>query len=106
MTNVVIKPWFERPTPIPTDFIGTQKFFAKTVVLEKKEGVNLPYMAPGVQSPGYSSPAYFIFLRPNDKDLRVTVSKQVFDLLEIGNEIVVFYRVGRWTGAVEGKIAQ
>jgi hypothetical protein len=38
--------------------------------------------------------------------LRLEVSKKVFDLIEVGDPLIVCYRKGRWTGALKGTIAR
>ena len=102
---VTITPWYQRPEPLPFDFIGTASFVQKLEIIEKKEGVSLPAPVPFNNSIGYSSPAYFIFVMTPFGDMRLDVSEKVFNLLAIGDRIVVSYCRGRWTGALKGKIA-
>ena len=99
---------WERPQPLPGDFIFVKPKTVRTTIADKREGFSVPSMTCGYGSAltgGYASDAYFIFVMTPDGDLRVTVSKEVFDLLEIGDPIIVKYRSGRWTQALEGKIA-
>lgn len=91
---------------MPFDFVGTERFVEKLSVIHKEEGVSLPAQAPFTNSIGYASPAYFIFVMTPFGDMRMTVSKKVFDLIETGDKIVVSYRKGRWTGALKGEIAR
>ncbi len=105
--NCDIQHWPELPQPIPTDFIGTPKYFERTEVRDKQEGwlvweVAGPYGGGG----GGASPGYFIFVVTERGQLRLTVPKEVFDLLEVHDQVVVCYRKGRWTGALKGKIAR
>ena len=91
---------------LPFDFIGTPVFVERLSISEKCEGLSIPQIAPFSSSMGYSMPAYFVFVKTRFGDLRITVSKEAFDLLEPGDPLVVSYRRGRWTGALEGKIAR
>lgn len=106
MTTATIRKWYERPIPIPTDFIGTEVFTERIKILRKEEGVSLPIVSGFVPSAGYTHPAYFIFVMTKAGDLRIEVTKTVFELLRKNDPIVVSYRTGRWTGAIEGKIAR
>lgn len=105
MTATTTTSWYLRPSPMPFDFIGTASFIEKLAIIEKKEGVSLPDPAPFSNSIGYGAPAYFIFVMTPFGDMRMTVSAQVFKLLEVGDKVVIKYRRGRWTGALEGKFA-
>ncbi|MEK7461758.1 MAG: hypothetical protein AAB586_01675 [Patescibacteria group bacterium] len=109
MNATAIRYGWDRPQPLPTDFIFTANHVERTTVADKKEGVSLPFMGTGYgasSSMGYASPAHFIFVMTQHGDMRITVSKKVFDLLRTGDSIVVQYHRGRWTGALEGKIAR
>lgn len=109
MNTATIRYGWDRPQPLPTDFIFVATHFARTTIVDKKDGASLPSMGSGYgasPSMGYASPAYFIFVMTRHGDVRITVSKKVFDLLRIGDSIVVQYRRGRWTGALEGRIAR
>jgi hypothetical protein len=107
-TASVTTPWYQRPDPLPFDFIGTKKFVEKLKVIEKTEGVSLPCtpMMGGGASIGYALPAYFIFVMTPFGDMRLDVSKAFFDLIEVGDPLIVSYRHGRWTGALKGKITR
>lgn len=105
-TTVTTTPWYLRPEPMPFDFVGTPRFVEKLAIIKKDEGISLPGSAQFSNGIGYGKPAYFIFFLTPFGDMRMTVSKEVFDLLEVGDKIVVNYRKGRWTGALKGVIAR
>ncbi|MEK7505536.1 MAG: hypothetical protein AAB597_01405 [Patescibacteria group bacterium] len=109
MNAMAIRYGWGRPQPLPTDFIFAATHVERTTIADKKEGVSLPHMGTGYgasSSMGYASPAYFVFTMTRDGDMRITVSKKVYNLLRIGDSIVVQYQRGRWTGALKGKIAR
>lgn len=102
MTTAAITPQYERPVPMPFDFIGTKRFTEKLDVIDTVEGVCIS-VSP---SSGYTTPAYFVFVATPFGDMRLDVSKKVFDLTERGDKLIVRYQRGRWTGALKGKIAR
>ena len=105
--TAVITPWYERPMPLPLDFIGTTKFVERLQVFRKEQGCNIPSLpGPPFGSSGYTTPAYFIFVMTRFGDMRLDISEKVFNLLKIDDWIVVEYRYGRWTGALKGAIAR
>lgn len=110
MTTAVIRKSFERPDPFPLlDLIWTPTFTERATVLEKVEGVSVPFTGAfgGGGATYYCLPAYFIFVMTERGDMRMDISKKVYDLLQVGDPIVVSYRQGRWTkGALKGKIAR
>ena len=108
LTTPVIRKWYERPEPLPTDFIWTKTFLERTSILKKEEGVAVSVITPfgGGGGPYATRPAYFIFVMTQHGDMRIIVSERVFDLLRDGDPIVVSYRRGRWSGALKGKIAR
>lgn len=109
MNATAIRYGWDRPQPLPTDFIFTAAHVERTTVADKKEGVAISFGAGGYYSPPvsiYASPAYFIFVMTRQGDLRIDVSKKVFDLLRVDDPIVVKYYRGRWTGTLKGKIAR
>jgi hypothetical protein len=105
-TIATITPHFQRPIPLPFDFIGTAHFVEKLTIIEKREGVSLPAGTPFNSGIGYAPPAYFIFVMTRFGDMRMDVSEKVFQLLDVGEKVVVDYRKGRWTGALECKFAK
>jgi|CXWL01.1.fsa_nt_gi hypothetical protein len=81
----------------------------RTTVTDKRGSVELPYEGGGYcasASIGHATPVYFIFVMTAHGDLRITVSRDVFNLLEVGDPIVVQYQKRRCTDALKGKIAR
>jgi hypothetical protein len=105
MTTIAITPWYSRPRAILTDFIFTKRYVEKLAIIGKIDGVAMPAEVPFNNSIGYGIAAHFVFVMTRFGDLRIEVSKEVFDLLTIGESVIVSYRRGRWTKALEGKIA-
>lgn len=113
MTATTIRYGWDRPVPLPGDFIFTTAYVERAVIADKREGFAIYYPVGGgytaniaAASPSSNAPAYFIFVMTDRGDLRITVSKKVYDCLEIGDNIVVEYQKGRWTGALKGNIAR
>lgn len=110
MTTTAIRKTFDRPEPFPLlDFIWTPRFVERTSVVEKELGFYIDLIGGGigVTSRCITKPAFFIFVMTERGDMRMEVSKKVFDLLQVGDPIIVSYRQGRWTkGALQGKIAR
>jgi len=110
MTAMAIRYGWDRPQPLPGDFVLTTRYVEHVTIADKKEGVSLPRVGGGYggsASIGYASPAYFIFMMTERGDLRIDVSKKAYDLLKVGDPIVVQYQQGRWTrDALKGKIAR
>jgi hypothetical protein len=105
-TTSTITPWFLRPTSVPTDFIGTETFVEKVNIIDKKTGIAMPLQVPFAGLNQYGFTIYFIFVMTPFGDMRIEVSKKVFDLLRVGKPIIVSYRRGRWTGSLKGSIAR
>lgn len=55
---------------------------------------------------GYCPPVYFVYLKSHFGELRIEVSHTVYELLKIGDSLIVTYRRARWTGALKGEIAR
>lgn len=108
--TTAIRRGFARPEPFPIlDLIWTPMHTERTTIHEKVEGFSLPFTGGiyGGARTGYSKPAYFIFVLTKRGELRLNVSKEVFDLVRVDDPIIVNYRQGRWTkGVLEGKIAR
>lgn len=105
-TVITTTPWYLRPSPMPFDFVGMTRFVEKLAIIKKEEGILLPEPAPFTNSIGYGSPAYFIFFMTPFGDMRMNCSEKMFSLLEVGDNVVVSYRKGRWTGALKGQFAR
>ena len=106
-TTMAITPWYSRPTPMPFDFIGTATFVEKLQIFQKEQGYSLPIgCGPYGGGGGHVTAAYFIFVMTPFGDMRIEVSEKVFGLLNVGDNIVVSYRRGRWTAALKGTIAR
>lgn len=106
MTTTAIREWHERPTPFPTEFLWTKTLVERTTVLKKQEGVYVSESAAFGHYRSSTTPAYFIFVMTEHGDMRIDVSKKVFDLLREGDPLIVSYRRGYWSGALKGKIAR
>lgn len=102
--TTTITPWYKRPTPWPLEFLFTKTHVEKQTIISKEEGFSLPMHHNGGH--GYGIPAYFIFVTTPFGDMRIEVSEKVYNLLKIDEKIVVSYKRGRWSGALEGKIAR
>lgn len=101
MTAAAIHYGWERPQPLPFDFIFTPTHVERVAIAGKKEGVAFP---PPFGN--YTTPAYFVFVTTKHGDLRISVSKKVFEALSVGDSTVVQYQRGRWTSALKGRIAR
>jgi hypothetical protein len=110
IAEATITPQHQRPVPMPFDFVGTRKYFERSKVIARREGVALIVVPGGPGHGGVSrstaQPVFFIFVMTQFGDMRLDVSKKVFDLLRRGDDIVIQYQRGRWTGALKGKIAR
>lgn len=100
-----ITAWQDRPMPLPTDFIFTRTFIEKLRIIKMEEGIAIVGINP-LSHVEYTTAAYFIFLMTQFGDMRIEVSKIVFDLLTTDDSVVVSYQRGRWTGALKGRIAR
>jgi hypothetical protein len=93
-----------QPQPFLTDFILMPEYIQRTKITGKKEGVSIGVY--GMTGYIVEMPVHFIFVMTQHGNLRIKVPKKVFKLLHTDDPIVVCYRKGRWTGALEGKIAR
>lgn len=75
---------------IPTDFIGTAKYLERVEILQK-----------GILA---SSSANFICVMTQRGPLQISLSKQMSEIVRVGDSIIVQYQKGRWTGAMKGHI--
>ena|SRR5581483_2973548 len=109
MTTGSIRYGWDRPVPLPLDFAFSPTFTERTTVADKKEGLT-DHTAIGVYGGGIgtviTSPAYFVFVWTSRGDLRISVSKAVFDQIRTGDSVVVQYQQGRWTNSLKGCIAR
>lgn len=91
------------------DFVGTSTRHFKGMVFGKNvEKVRaLPYARAPIKMDGHGNIVNrYIDVTTPDGTLRIYVSEQVHDLIEIGGPLVVAYRRGRWSGALKGEIAR
>lgn len=94
---------------LPFDFIGTSWHTKKALVQGRDTGLRI-YWGGGGWVPSMRFPAgetfYLMFVATPHGNLRLEVSKPVFDLIRAGDSIIVCYQQGRWTGELRGGIAQ
>ncbi|MDO8742083.1 MAG: hypothetical protein Q7J45_00900 [bacterium] len=91
MTATVLERDNDLPQSILTDFIGTTKHLERVDVVERTIAIS-------------SSLCYYLFVQTQRGRLRITLSKEIFEILREGDSIIVQYQKGRWTGALKGNI--
>lgn len=108
MSQPAITPWYDRPTALPLEFLFSKTYVEKLEIIHKEEGLStLMNSGPNANiGSGYPMPVSFIFLITPFGDLRLEVSSSLYEVLQVGDKIVINYTHGRWSGALEGKIAR
>lgn len=86
------------PSPLLTDFVGRKKYLERLIVTSKRGGMSWGGM-------GAPAASYYVLVETPFGELFLGVSKRFFNLVEVGDPLVVEYRRGRWTKTLKGKIA-